>query len=182
MRNRKFKLALGVILPAALALPALAVAQGGAPISIGEHFPGLPLFDELAHPAVPQEQDQVRIEERVVIRIAPLRPAMRTQLEDRSKDEEAPKLREKPMGDCLPVDGIAGVGLGTNNRLVFVLRDRRLVSVHLDRACPAREFYSGLYVERNEDGRLCVKRDRLHARSGATCAVDSLYWVVTQSD
>lgn len=78
------------------------------------------------------------------------------------------------MADCLQVSEISGVQTGSGNRLLLFLDDRRIVSLGLERSCRARDFYSGFYVERRDDGKLCVNRDRLHSRSGAKCEVERM--------
>jgi hypothetical protein len=55
------------------------------------------------------------------------------------------------------------------SRLILYMRDRRMLSATLERACRARDFYSGFYVDRTNDGQLCVDRDTLLSRSGANC-------------
>jgi hypothetical protein len=49
-----------------------------------------------------------------------------------------------------------------------------MISVNLEKSCRARDFYSGFYVERRKDGRLCVDRDELQSRTGARCEVESM--------
>ena len=116
--------------------------------------------------------NQVRIERRVTIRISPYRQSNRNSLLARLPRQGVPTtFEERKMDDCVPVSGIAGVQTGNGNRLLLFLNDQRIVSLNLERGCRARDFYSGFYVERNEDGRLCVKRDQLQSRSGAKCEV-----------
>jgi hypothetical protein len=123
--------------------------------------------------------EQVRIQQRVIIRIAPrpgpVRQNLTTTLPPRSSQ---PRYLERPIGDCLPVQSIAGVHAEGSNRLLLFLRDRRLVSATLEKACSARDFYSGFYMENNRDGQLCVDRDQLHARNGAKCEVARLRQLV----
>lgn len=129
----------------------------------------------------PPAENQVRIEQRITIRIAPragpppppLRPFM-MDLPDR------PRISERHAGKCLPISGIAGVQVGRDNRLMAYLRDRRVISLGLEKGCRARDFYSGFYVERNADGQLCVDRDRLQSRSGANCALTRLRQLVEE--
>lgn len=113
---------------------------------------------------------QVRIERRVVVRIAPASRAPRSNLmAEQSLPQRAPRFEERKMADCVAVKGIAGVRPGSGNRLVLYLQDRRMVSARLDKSCRARDFYSGFYIESNEDGMLCIARDKLQSRSGANC-------------
>jgi hypothetical protein len=115
---------------------------------------------------------QVRIEQRVVVRIAPQPPAARQSLlAELPQRAAAPRFEERGKEKCVALDGIAGVQTGSGNRLVLFLRDRRMMSVNLEKACRARDFYSGFYVEKSKDGRLCVERDKLRSRTGVSCEV-----------
>lgn len=131
---------------------------------------------------VPQQMpvfEQVRIQQRVIIRIAPqpgpVRQDFTSTLVPRGSQ---PRYLERPIGDCLPVQSIAGVHAEGSNRLLLFLRDRRLISATLEKSCSARDFYSGFYMENSRDGQLCVDRDQLHARSGAKCEVARLSQLV----
>lgn len=86
------------------------------------------------------------------------------------------------MGKCVSVAGIAGVQPRRGNRLVLFMRDQRIVAADLERACSARDFYSGFYVERSEDGMLCVDRDRLQSRTGARCKLSRLRQLVAVNE
>jgi hypothetical protein len=84
------------------------------------------------------------------------------------------EMRERKVGKCVPLTGIAGVRVEDDRRLLLFMRDRRLIRASLDKSCQARDFYSGFYVERGGDGRLCVDRDMLLARSGTSCSLTRL--------
>ena len=127
--------------------------------------------------------NQVRIERRVTIRISPYRQSSRNSLLARLPREGVSRtFEERKMDNCVPVSGIAGVQTGNGNRLLLFLNDQRIVSLNLERGCRARDFYSGFYIERNEDGRLCVKRDLLQSRSGAKCEVAGMRRLVAVDD
>ena len=121
--------------------------------------------------------EQVRIEQRMIIRITPLGPT-REMLADLPQAPLAPRFRERKVGKCVPVAGIAGVQIGGDDRLMLFMRDQRMIGVSLAKACRARDFYSGFYLERNDDGRLCVDRDMIHSRSGASCSLSRLRQLV----
>ncbi len=126
---------------------------------------------------------QVRIEQRVVVRIAPQPFAARQNLlAELPQRAEPPRFEEGGKEKCVTLEGIAGVQTGSGNRLVLFLRDRRMISVNLEKACRARDFYSGFYVEKNKDGRLCVERDKLQSRSGARCEVEAMRQLVAVGD
>lgn len=126
---------------------------------------------------------QVRIEQRVVVRIAPRRLAARKDLlAELPQREISTRFEERGKEKCVALQGIAGVQTGSGNRLVLFLRDQRMISVNLEKSCRARDFYSGFYVEKNKDGRLCVDRDRLQSRAGASCEVETMRQLVETRD
>ena len=49
-----------------------------------------------------------------------------------------------------------------------------MISARLEKSCRARDFYSGFYVERREDGNICINRDKLLSRAGAKCEVSRM--------
>ncbi len=121
----------------------------------------------------PVNQQQVRIEQRITIRVAP-RTVMATPLVAEIDSEASPRFDERKMGKCVAVSGIAGVQIGGDDKLMLFMRDQRIVSATLEKACSARDFYSGFYIERSADGMLCVDRDKLQSRTGANCSLRRL--------
>lgn len=117
-------------------------------------------------------QSRVRVQGRVYVRIAPRSVAARrnllAQLPVRARPQ---RYEEKKAKKCVRVEEIAGVETGSGNRLLLFLRDANILSVNLEKACRARDFYAGFYVKSNEDGRLCVERDTLQSRNGARCDI-----------
>lgn len=179
--------------PLALALPLLAVAAGVPSGSAAAKGPapqcragamgegGVPerFLDPLAALRTSETVQQVRIEQRVVIRIAPQPPAARQNLmAEMPLAPSSPRFEERSKEKCVPLADIAAVQTGSGNRLVLFLRDRRMLSVNLEKSCLARDFYSGFYVEKSKDGRLCVSRDKLRSRTGASCEVDTMRQLV----
>jgi hypothetical protein len=151
------------------------VQQTDLAIPMDQMFPAIDpadqsIFQLISQSFLPQAQDQVRIEQRITIRITPAQPAaqpnMLAALPSRPLRQ---RMTERDIGRCLPIAGIAGVQASADNRLILYLRDSRIVSAALDRTCSARDFYSGFYMQRTSDGQLCVKRDTLQSRSGANC-------------
>ncbi len=182
--------------PAALILPVMAAAGSGVPTGDAQGVPAsAPQCDAapaLAEPPVINPLSalrnssiarQVRIEQRVVVRITPRPPAARQNLlADLPQREIAPRFEERGKEKCVALEGIAGVQTGSGNRLVLFLRDQRMISVNLEKACRARDFYSGFYVEKSKDGRLCVERDKLQSRTGARCEVEAMRQLVEVRD
>ncbi|MFC3173461.1 hypothetical protein ACFOD9_04265 [Novosphingobium bradum] len=130
---------------------------------------------------------QVRIEQRVIIRIAPgavRGPALdprRGLFSPFPPEARAPRTIERKIAQCLPVSAIAGVQ-PDGSRLLLFMRDQRIVSATLDQGCRARDYYSGFLIERTVDGMLCAGRDKLLSRSGANCGMSRLRQVVVLGD
>lgn len=159
----------------ALALPAMPAraldpdvasgAAGGAAAGIVGRVPGA-FANGLPDDAV----NQVRIEQRLIIRVTPRAPG-RAELAPVAQPPPV-RLRERKMANCVPVSGIAGVRPLSDSRIMLFMRDRRMVGADLAKTCSARDFYLGFYVSQTADGQLCVARDQIHSRAGTTCTID----------
>ena len=137
----------------------------------------------LERAAEPEKAQQVRIERRVVIRISPSRDTTSARLmAELPRRSMTTRYQEADHADCLPLDQVMSVQPMGDDRLLLVTQDRRLLSAALDRSCSAQAFYAGFYVERNDDGRLCVNRDELQSRAGDTCRISSLTRLVAVRD
>ncbi len=144
--------------------------QSSLPLGLGpSHMPAGTLLDE-AH--LPPEANQVRIRRRVVVRVSPAPPRARSQmLADLPRRPMRRNYEEVDHDNCVDVGDIVGVQPTSDNRLLFFTQQRQVLAAQLDSTCSARAFYAGFYVERSEDGKLCVARDRLQSRAGASCQV-----------
>jgi hypothetical protein len=120
---------------------------------------------------------QMRIEQRVIIRF-PNQPMPAPQ--SRTDSRKAPIYNEEKIGKCLLMDRLIASRPGPKNSLELVTRERQLIRAYLGDGCLAREFYAGAYVERSADGKLCVDRDLLHARTGAKCEIDKFRLLVPE--
>ena len=127
--------------------------------------------------------NQVRIQQSITIRVVPRpSPVRRNMLMDLPSREVAPRFVEHKMGKCVDVSEIAGVQPEGGNRLLLFMRDQRIVGAQLDHSCRARDFYSGFYLSRSSDGRLCVGRDTLLSRSGANCTLTRMRRLIESGD
>jgi len=192
-------------LPLALLLPALAdalpVASGAADAHSGSAVAhaapeqGTPALGLQAAEAMselrvldgahrPVLQNQVRIERRVIVRISPSPEAQRERmLSALPRRQMRRHFDEVDHAECVPISSIVGVQPSEDgDRLLLFLRDRRVLSAELEGSCRSQAFYSGFYIERSQDGQLCVERDRLHSRSGASCEVDEFHRLVAVRD
>jgi hypothetical protein len=138
--------------------------------------PPLRLLEEARRPPI---ENQVRIEQRVIIRIAPSSP-QRMEQSLAQLNRRSQRFEEERLGECVPINMIAGVA-SQEKRLLLFMRDRRILSAQLERACNPEDFYAGFYIER-QDGRLCERRDRLQSRAGASCRVTRLNRLVPARD
>ncbi|MBC2670345.1 hypothetical protein ACFOON_14490 [Novosphingobium piscinae] len=134
-----------------------------------------------------ERAQQVRIEQRVIIRITPgpvSRPGVpfardpRRGLFAEFAERQAPRFIERRTGQCVPVGGIAGVQADGPSRLILFMRDQRIISAALEKGCNARDYYSGFLVERTSDGMICAARDKLLSRTGANCSLGKLRQLV----
>jgi hypothetical protein len=124
-------------------------------------------------------ENQVRIEQRVIVRIAP----SSRQFFARSVaalEADADSFEEVRLHDCVPINMIAAV-YPQEHRLLLFMRDRQVLTATLERSCSPEDFYSGFYIER-QDGQLCEKRDELKSRAGASCKVNRLSRLVAARD
>lgn len=120
----------------------------------------------------PETRGQVRVEQRIVIRVSPSSEALRSSSMARlPRRAMRSQFEEVDHGDCVEVEDLAAVQPLDERHLLLITRDRQMLTAALDRTCSARAFYSGFYLDRNEDGKLCVARDRLRSRAGASCEV-----------
>lgn len=184
----------GPVLPAAGPDNADVWAQAGPPsvLLLGKAVPMPVLPGGLAGPLVADTWDQVRIDQRVIIRINPREPGRDTlapqvlPLQPPIQPIAQPinpalrattvqiRVRERKAGKCMPSLGIAAVQPVTDGRLMFYMRDRRMIAAGLEKACSARDFYLGFYMAKTSDGQLCVGRDQIHSRAGTTCKLKSV--------
>lgn len=128
---------------------------------------------------------QVRIERRSTIRVSPRAPSQPTRpnlLLDWPGPTMEPRVFRRRIGKCLPMAGIAGVQAESGRTLLLFMRDRRVISAELERACRARDFYSGFYLAATEDGQLCVDRDSLQSRSGVSCQIKGIRELVLMEE
>jgi hypothetical protein len=114
---------------------------------------------------------QVRIDQRVIVRL-PSPPATANANGLKKSSAVPVRYKEQKIGKCLWIDKLAGSRVGTKQSLELLTKDGVLIRAYLGDGCLAREFYAGAYMERPYDGKLCVERDLLHARTGAKCEID----------
>lgn len=163
------------------ALPPTAIDSAAAESDHAVPVQPVTVWQELAQGFLPRGAAQVRIEQRIIWRIVPMpngsRDAANALMPTGPRSASA--LVERKMDKCVPMSAIAGGQPQAGSRLILFLRDRRLVAADLERACSARDFYSGFYVDKpNADGRLCADRDRILARSGVRCEIASFRLLV----
>lgn len=197
------KLASALLYPIALLLPAAGAVESvpedssrarpesalpdpAAPVHVWPPLPrpapapDWPFTAALRQSAVPDPAWQVRIEQRMQIRITPRAPEPRRpdMFIGIPEPDFGVQFTERKMGKCLSIAGIAGVQPSQGTRLLLYMRDSRIIAAELERSCRARDFYSGFYLSRTEDGQLCVDRDTLLTRSGMNCKLTRIRQLV----
>lgn len=125
-----------------------------------------------------------QVKQRVIIRLQRTRQVGRASLSgfNRSKSPKV-KFEEQKIGKCIAVNEIIGFASGpeSSDSLEFITKDQKLIRAYLADNCRAREFYAGAYIEKPKDGKLCRKRDVVHARYGAKCEVDRFRLLVPET-
>lgn len=149
----------------------LASAADAAPPRNGETQPG-------------RQWAQVTIEQRVIIRIPTVRQRdpQRSSVVSEAPAPPAPPIRWKELKGpkCLPLNGIRGAVITTLSGVTMVTARQEQFRTHFGRSCRAADFYSGFYIQPNEDGALCAGRDTLHARNGSTCEIEKFSRMVAE--
>ena len=173
--------------PAILSAPAMASADNSVHAADPMRPADAQSADSRAEPTSPQTLKealivrQVRLKQRVFIRIAPrgiaARRNMLAELPVRTR-----RYKERKAERCVNVKRIAGVETGNGNRLLLFLEDAEIMSVSLEKACRARDFYSGFYLDQNKDGKMCAERDVLQSRNGARCDIERIMELVAIED
>lgn len=88
--------------------------------------------------------------------------------------------KEKKIGKCVPMNNILGVQRFDDRYLDLVTKSRQLIRVRLEKKCQGRSFYSGFYMEKSKDGKICEDRDVLHSRTGVKCEIDRFRLLVPE--
>ncbi len=139
-----------------------------SPLPLAREAPAWsPVFEGIG----PSTNEQVRIERRIILRISPARGPVRQNL-TASSSQASPRRRlvERPYAKCVDSEDIGGVA-DQGDRLAMFTHDRRTLLAKLEKGCSPRDFYRGFYMERSDDGKICINRDRLLSRAGAKCQV-----------
>lgn len=72
---------------------------------------------------------------------------------------------------CFPASIIQRALLSGEGQVDFVLAGHGRMRAELDEDCPALDFYSGLYLQLQDD-KLCAGRDVIRSRMGGSCTID----------
>jgi hypothetical protein len=155
-------------------IAAAAITCLAGTVAVGQSTFAAPSLASQLHILFGDQWFQARVQQRVIIRF----PS-----NGGSGDYSAGKpikYKEEKIGKCVLVSRLVGSRPEGKDRLEFVTRDRQLIRAYLGDGCLAREFYAGAYVEKSSDGKLCVDRDILHARTGAQCEIDKIRLLVPQ--
>lgn len=143
----------------------------------------VPPFNTLDTAREVPAQHQVRIRGRVVIRVTPgPRDARSEMLADLPRRPLRTSYAEEEFGDCIRANSVIGVQPSNDGRLLFFTNQSQILAARLENGCNVRAFYAGFYAERSSDGQLCINRDRLQSRAGASCQVAEFTRLVAVAD
>ena len=159
------------------ALLAAYSASYGAEIKKYLFIPSIQIIEHNSYAAL-------QVKQRVIIRLRRTRQVGRTSLSDfGSSKRPKVKFEEQTIGKCIAMNKILGFAPGpdASESLEFVTKDRKIIRAYLAGNCRAREFYAGAYIEKPKDGKLCRKRDIIHARYGAKCELDRFRLLVPET-
>lgn len=84
-----------------------------------------------------------------------------------------PRWKEGRGPKCIARAQIAAAKVSGSGKVDFILKDRTLIRAQLQNSCPALDYYSGFYLQRTSDDKICRDRDAVHARSGGACQIDA---------
>lgn len=111
--------------------------------------------------AIPQSVTRLIMQDEVILRV-PLQP--------RPMAPQIDWIEAKGL-KCIPTAAIRRAFLSGPEQVDFVLASRNRVRAQFDEDCPALDFYGGFYLQPQDDGRLCVRRDAIHSRMGGSCTI-----------
>jgi hypothetical protein len=178
-----------VLLPAANAVEPAPLPQSEGELSVRLVVPAGPVSRPASAEILPIQRaasdmggalpQQVSIEQRVTIRVAPRQAPMAPVMFEADTGSSGPRYVERKFGKCLPLSGIVGVQPVSGRKLLLIMRDQRMFTAELEKGCHARDFYSGFLVAKSSDGMICKERDELRARSGTTCQVNGFRQIIT---
>jgi hypothetical protein len=148
----------------------------------GQEGFGLFLNKEQIFGLTVQNNFQVRIQQRVIIRVPRYRVANTLAAGSGKSVSSSLSYKEEKLGKCLIMNRFVASrpGPGPKESLELFTREGALVRAYLGDGCLAREFYAGAYMERPADGKLCAERDFLYARTGAKCEIDKFRALVVK--
>jgi hypothetical protein len=108
---------------------------------------------------------RVVIEQQEIIRV-PVRPQARQQMI---------RWIEQPRGPaCIRQRFIAGALITGPNQVDFVMRTNRRFRARLEANCPGLNFYSGFYLNPQDD-KICAGRDEIYSRIGGSCPIGEFH-------
>ena len=123
----------------------------------------MPALLGLAWSAGTEDSQQVRtvvVQNQLIMRI-PVRPRLSPPIE--WVERKGPK--------CVSSEEILGAALSRDGNVDFLLPGRRRLRAELSDDCPGLDFYSGFYLN-PEDERICAGRDTISSRIGGSCRIE----------
>lgn len=130
---------------------------------------GLLLMLPLSAAADTARLAQLRIRERVVIRVPRMGPAP---VGGRILPASPIEWREKKGPKCIASASLAGALIARRGAIDLVVGGGARYRAVLGDKCPMIGFYSDFYLKRTPDGMICADRDAIRSRSGRACPIE----------
>lgn len=136
-------------------------------------------------PESPVQMAQMTIEQRVVIRVPMMRPALpppdgREAASRRDPPPSSVKWEERKGPKCIRLTQLRAASITSSHGVDLILRDNSRMRARLGRECRPEYLYSGFYIQPDDDGSLCAGRDRVLARGGANCLITDIRRLVPE--
>ena len=141
-----------------VALIALAAPVLAAPVESPDPLEGVQLA-------------QLTVHERIIIRVPRMGAARSAAATTRLSVPQPMQWKEKKGPKCIAVADIGGALVSAPDAVDLVLAGGKRLRAHLDDDCGPMDFYNGFYLRPKADGKVCVDRDVLRMRSGASCGI-----------
>lgn len=119
----------------------------------------------------PVQFAQLTIQQRVIVRVPMTRKG---KAPARIAADARNQWKEKKGPRCVALRSIRSASVVVDHGVDLLLADNHRYRAKLERGCHSMGFYSGFYVEPDDDGSLCSGRDALQARSGLSCGIDHI--------
>lgn len=120
------------------------------------------------------QRSQFMIQQQVIVRV-PRLPAARA-----AATAKPVTWNEKKGPKCIALASLAGALVSQPRSVDLVQAGGARVRAHIDKRCPALDYYTGFYLRPTADGKICAGRDPVRTRAGRSCQIDRFRTLVAE--